>query len=155
MSERLTPELLEKFKGVSVDDVKTRIRNKNLIALAKAVGAKNPKYFGDSPVVHPAYIGTVIVKALFSLADAKVQDENGNDVLLITNPGKILHGGQGYKYYDAEVKDKDVLITSGSLENVYIKNEMLFMEAKMVTKKEDGTLVQETFISAIARKGGF
>lgn len=155
MSQRLTPELLEKFKGASVDDVKTKIRTKNLTALAEAVGAKNPKYFGDNPVVHPAYIGTVIVKALFSLADAKVQDDAGNDVLLITNAGKILHGGQGYKYYDATVKDGDVLLTSGSLTNVYIKNDMLFLEARMVTKKEDGTPVQETFISAIARKGGF
>lgn len=157
MSERLPEDLLKKFVGTAINDVKTRIRTKKLVKFAKAIGAAEEKYIGDNAIQHPAYIGSIIVKALFSLADAKVQNEKGEDVKLITNAGKVLHGGQGYKYYpDAPpLKDGEIIVTSGKLTNVYIKNGMLFLEAKMTTKNEAGEIVQDTFLSAIVRPGGF
>jgi hypothetical protein len=156
MSERLTPDLLQKFMNIETDAIKTKVRNKNLVALAQAVGFKATKFTGEPAAISPAYIGTLIVKGLFSLADAAVKNDKGEDVKLITNPGKILHGSMSYKYQDLDsVKDGDVLLTTGKLSKVFVKNDMLFLYADMTTKREDGTVVQETSIGAICRKGGF
>ncbi len=126
-----------------------------MIAFAESIGAKDPKYFGENPVAHPAYIGTFVVSALFALADVSVKDAAGNDQKMILKPTMAVHGGQGYKYHDVPVKDGEIIILSGALTNAYIKNDMLFVEANLQAKKEDGTLVQDNFISAIVRKGGF
>ncbi|MHA1698701.1 MAG: hypothetical protein ACTSWN_07680, partial [Promethearchaeota archaeon] len=90
MSERLTPEILEEFKGQKIEGVKTKVRKKNLIKFANAIGAKKPKYFGDDPVAHPAYVGTIVVKALFNVADVKVKNDKGEDVMLIKDPLKVV-----------------------------------------------------------------
>lgn len=156
MSERLPPELLNKFMNLETEPIKSKIRGKNISALAEAIGHKESKYLGEGATLSPAYIGTVVVKGLFSLADASVKNAKGEDVKLITNPGKILHGSMGYKYSNlGAVKDGDVLLTTGKLTKLFVKNDMLFLYADMVTKKEDGTVVQETNIGAICRKGGF
>jgi hypothetical protein len=156
MSERLTPDLLKKFMNIETEAIKSKIRNKNITALAEAIGHKDKKYLGEGAALSPAYIGTLVVKGLFSLADAAVKNDKGEDVKLITNPGKILHGSMGYKFHDLDsVKDGDVLFTTGKLTKVFIKNDMLFLYADMITKREDGTVVQETSIGAICRKGGF
>ncbi len=156
MSERLTPDLLKKFMNIETEPIKSKIRNKNITALAEAIGHKDKKYLGEGAALSPAYIGTLVVKGLFSLADAAVKNDKGEDVKLITNPGKILHGSMGYKFHNLDaVKDGDVVLTTGKLTDVYIKSDMLFLYAAMTTKKEDGTLVQETKIGAICRKGGF
>nr|MDO8084524.1 MaoC family dehydratase N-terminal domain-containing protein [Candidatus Sigynarchaeum springense]MDO8117034.1 MaoC family dehydratase N-terminal domain-containing protein [Candidatus Sigynarchaeota archaeon] len=156
MSARLPPELLEKFKDLETEPIKSKIRNKNTTALAQAIGHKDQKFLGEGATLSPAYIGTLVVKGLFSLADAAVKNDKGEDVKLITNPGKILHGSMGYKYSNLDaVKDGDVLITTGKLTKIFVKNDMLFLYADMTTKKEDGTVIQLTNIGAICRKGGF
>ncbi|MHA1683731.1 MAG: FAS1-like dehydratase domain-containing protein [Promethearchaeota archaeon] len=147
---RLTPALLEEFKKVEIDPVKTKVRKKNLIKFADSIGAKQAKYFGDDPIAHPAYVGTIVVKALFSLADVEVKGEK-----LITNALKVVHGGQDYEFTDIPVKDGDMLLTTGKLDEVYIKNEMLFMIAGCTTKNDRDEVVMKTKISAICRKGGF
>lgn len=156
MSERLTPDLIQKFMNIETEPIKTKVRNKNLVAFAEAIGLKDKKFLGEGAAISPAYIGTLIVKGLFSLADAAVKNAKGEDVKLITNPGKILHGSMSYKFQDLDaVKDGDILLTNGKLTKVFVKNDMLFLYADMTTKREDGTIVQETNIGAICRKGGF
>lgn len=156
MSTRLPPELLNKFMNLETEPIKSKVRNKNTTALAEAIGHKDKKFLGEGACISPAYIGTLVVKGLFSLADASVKNAKGEDVKLITNPGKILHGSMGYKFGNLDsVKDGDVLMTTGKLTKLFVKNDMLFLYADMVTKKEDGTVVQETNIGAICRKGGF
>ncbi|MHA1792099.1 MAG: FAS1-like dehydratase domain-containing protein [Promethearchaeota archaeon] len=155
MSERLTPELLEKFKNVEVEPVKTKVRKKGLLKFAESIGAKKEKYFGEDPVAHPAYVGTIVVKALFSLADVKVKNDKGEDVKLIVNALKVVHGSQDYEFTDVPVKDGDILITTGKLSEVFIKNNMLFMVADCVTKNQNEQVVLKTRIGAICRAGGF
>jgi hypothetical protein len=155
MSERLTPELLEKFVGLSAEPIKVKVRAKQLSALAEAIGLKDEKYIGATPAMNPAYIGTTVIKGLFALADAAVKDDDGNDVKMVTNPGKILHGAMGYKFFDEPVNDGDILIAEGSITKAEIKNGKLFFDVFMTTRKEDGTPVQETKIGVICREGGF
>ena len=47
MSERLTEDILEKFKGYEIAPVKSNIRKKNLVKFAESINAKKSKYFGD------------------------------------------------------------------------------------------------------------
>nr|MDO8110113.1 MaoC family dehydratase [Candidatus Sigynarchaeota archaeon] len=107
------------------------------------------------PIAHPAYVGAFVVKALFNLADVVLKNDKGEDVKLILNALKVVHGGQNYKFTGVPVKDGDLLTTDGVLDDLYIKNEMLFVFAKCVTKNQDGKVVLETTLSAIFRKGGF
>ncbi|MHA1697506.1 MAG: FAS1-like dehydratase domain-containing protein, partial [Promethearchaeota archaeon] len=65
------------------------------------------------------------------------------------------HGGQDYEFFDATVKDGDVLTTSGLLSEVFIKNNMLFLYADFETKNQNDETVLKTRISAICRPGGF
>ena len=155
MSERLTEDIIEKFKTYEIPEVKSKIRKKNLVKFAESINAKKEKYFGDNPVAHPAYVGTIVVKALLSLGDAAVKDKDGNDVKLILNPLKIVHGGQNYKFSDVPVKDGEMIFTTGTLKEVYIKSGMLFLVASCTTKNETGDVVLETEINAICREGGF
>lgn len=156
MSERLTPALIEKFMSIEIPPVKTKVRSKNLAKFAKSIGAKKAKYFDkDNPVDHPAYLGTIVVKALLSLADVAVTDDDGNNQKLILNPLKVVHAGQDYEFTDVPLKDGDIILTTGKLSEVYVKNGMLFIFADCETKNEAGELLLKTRISAICREGGF
>lgn len=156
MSERLTPEILEKFQEVRIDPVKTKIRNKRLVKYAKAIGTTQEKYLDkEDPVEHPSYVGTIVVKALLGLADVAIEGPDGEEIKLILNPLYVVHAGQDYEFTDVHLKDGEKLLTNGKLDEVFIKDGMLFLVANCETTNENDEIVLKTRITAICRQGGF
>lgn len=155
MSERLSEELLEKFKGMAVPPIKLQVRGKTLVEYAKAIGSTDPKYIGDDPIAHPSYVGTSAVLALINSADVTVENDEGEQIKLIKNPLKVVHGGQNYKFYDVPVKDGDLIITEGAISNVFIKGDNLFLYADVTSKNQNDEVVLETTIYGICTKGGW
>jgi hypothetical protein len=155
MSERISEEFLQKFIGLPVPPIKLQVRGKTLVEYAEAIGSTNPKYIGDDPIAHPSYVGTSAVLALINSADVTAENDEGEQVKLIKNPLKVVHGGQNYKFSDVPVKDGDLITTEGIISNVVIKGDNLFLYADVASKNQNGEVVLETTIYGICTKGGW
>ena len=80
--------------GQTLSGKKFKIKGKKLSAFAKSIGATQSEFLGDDPIAHPAYANAYVFPALMGAAGGKNPDGSP----IITNPLKILHGGQAYTF---------------------------------------------------------
>jgi hypothetical protein len=163
MSER-TEEDFKKFLGTPLERSIFRVKGREMVKYALAIGDENPKYVGvkqdengkddySGIVAHPAFPATFTVGALFKLADAAGEDGKP----LIKNIGKLLHTGHVYNYEGCEpIVDGLKLYTSGEITNIFIKSNILWIEISMETRnKEEDKLYCKCVATVGIRKGGY
>ncbi len=164
MSERSEEEIRSKFLGTELTKTIFRVKGKEMVRYALAIGDNNPKYTAvkkdangkddySELVAHPAFAATFTVDALFKLADAK--DADGKP--LITNIGKLLHTGQAYDYTGCEpLRDGDKVYTQGKITNLFIKSNILWIETTMETRNKEGDKLYCKCVATVGiRKGGY
>ncbi|MHA1380038.1 MAG: FAS1-like dehydratase domain-containing protein [Candidatus Helarchaeota archaeon] len=147
--------------GQTLKGKKFKIKKDKLIAFAKSIGAKQPEYLSDDPIAHPAYANAYVFPALMGAAGAK----NPDGSRMITNPLKILHGGQGYTFPKGApaLKDGDKVDTVPTIKNIEVKsNGMLLMTLEAVSKVVDskdpskiGKVACISEIGVVVMPGGF
>ena len=157
------------FLGKEVNKSIFRVKGKNMVEFAKAIGALSPKYV-DVPEIEGKKDYSKI-KAFFSYPNCFVVDlmwdamgwkfpPEGEEVeskLLITVPSKILHTGQSYDYTNAEIdiKHKQKLYTTGFCKEIYVKKNQLWVSLHLDTHTKEGQLVVQSEVNFIVREGGF
>lgn len=147
--------------GQTLKGTKFKVKAEKLVEFAKSIGAKQPEFTGDDPIAHPAYANAYVLPALMGVTGAK----NPDGSKIITNPLKILHGGQGYTFpKDAPpLKDGDKVETVPTIKNMEVKsNGMLLIkieaESKIEESKDPSKVGQVACISEIGviiMPGGF
>ncbi|NVM29617.1 MAG: MaoC family dehydratase N-terminal domain-containing protein [Candidatus Helarchaeota archaeon] len=138
-----------------------KIRAKKLVAFANSIKVKQPDYLEDEPIAHPSYANAYVAPAIRSIFEAK----NPDGSLIITNPLKILHGGQVYKFPKGTppIKDGDELKSTPAIKSMEIKrNGMLLITIEastVVTASKDESKVGKevciTEIGIVVMPGGF
>jgi hypothetical protein len=160
MSEVVRDEkYFQQFVGFDIPKSIYRIKAKDCVAYAKAIGDLNPKYVGKegdaepNVVAHPAMAAMYTIPGLFSLADLK--DPQGNP--FITNIGKLLHTGQAYDFSGCvPLVPPEKVYTFGKVTKIWIKSEILWLEASLESKNKEGDkLFCKTKLTAGIRKGGY
>ena len=138
-----------------------KIRAKKLVAFANSIKVKQPDYLEDDPIAHPSYANAYVAPAIRSIFKAK----NPDGSLIITNPLRILHGGQVYSYPKGAppLKDGDELKSTPAIKSMEIKrNGMLLITIEastVVTASKDESKVGKevciTEIGIVVMPGGF
>jgi hypothetical protein len=158
------------FVGRKVNKSIHRMKGKNMVEFAEALGDLNPKYVeveekenGKSDyskiVAHPAYPNCFTVDAAMDLLGWKFPLKEGQTeaTKLILSFGKVLHTGQTYDYSNAEspIVHGMKLYTTGFLEKAWIRNNRLWLQMHLDTHTKDGKLVVQTTVNTVFREGGF
>ena len=132
--EELIPqEILDKFLGSDTGKKIFRVKGKDMVAYAKAIGETRPEYIEpgvkedgkpdySNIIGHPALPAMWTISAMMGVDDANFINDEGQKVKLDINYAKLLHTGQEYDYTDCvQVKDGDKLTTVGTLAECFIK----------------------------------
>ncbi|MBD3352686.1 MAG: hypothetical protein GF364_14460 [Candidatus Lokiarchaeota archaeon] len=166
LSEEEKTEKLQSFVGFKTGKSIHRVKGKNMIRFAKALGDDSPKYTKvekteegkkdySKIVAHPAYPACFTVQtggALYSLDTLKYED--GTKV--IKSMGKLLHTGQKYDYTGCiPIVHKMKLYTYGTVSKIWVKNKMLWIETTLETKTKKDELVCTTICTVGIRPGGW
>jgi len=157
------------FVGQEVNKSIFRVKGKQMVEFAEAIGALSPKYV-DVPEVEgkkdysaikafSTYPNSFVVDLMWDAMNwrfpAEREDPEGK--LLITVPSKILHVGQSYDYSNAEIdiKHKQKLYTTGYCKEIYVKNNQLWITLHLDTRTKENQLVVQSELQIIVREGGF
>lgn len=165
MAQQLSDEeLTKKFQslvGTTTPKSIFRVKGKDMVRYSLAIGDSNPKFTKIATgadgkedfsgiVAHPAFPASFTISALMNLAELANADGK-----VITNIGKLLHTGQAYDYTGCvPIKSGMKLYSEGKVSKISVKN-LLWIEATLETKNEEGQLVCTTIASVGIRKGGF
>jgi len=173
MSADLIPdEVLKKFVGFPLGKKIFRVKGKDMVEFAKAIGETRPEYItpaGTKPdgkpdfsniVGHPALPAMWALSAATGVDEANFTDDQGKKIKLDVNMAKLLHTAQEYDYTGCvPIKDGDKLYTTGKLADANIKGspgkELLFITIIEETKNDKGQLAVNIKVSAGIRKGGY
>ncbi|MHA1143174.1 MAG: FAS1-like dehydratase domain-containing protein [Candidatus Helarchaeota archaeon] len=147
--------------GQTLKPSKFKVKAKKLAAFAESIQVKQPEYLGDDPIAHPAYANAYVLPALMGVTGAK----NPDGSKIITNPLKILHGGQGYTFPKGAppIKDGDKLKTTPTIKNMEVKkNGMLLITLETKTEIADskdeskkGKVACISEVGVVVMPGGF
>lgn len=164
MAEKVRDEAyFQQFVGYEIPKSIYRIKAKDCVAYAKAIGDLNPKYVGvekeggevdtSNIVAHPAMAAKYTIPGLFSLGDVK--DPEGNP--FIKNIGKLLHTGQAYDYTGCVPLIPDEKIyTAGKLNKIWIKSNILWLQCIVESRNKEGDkLFCTTTLTVGIRPGGY
>ncbi len=159
-------EYYKRFVGKSLGSKAYRIRGRKMSEYANSIADQNSKYYVSKPKngekpdystieAHPAYASTYTIPGILD-ALPNVEDDDGNK--LVTNIYKLLHTAQEYTY-DGCVPLTDAVkkvYTAGSIDKIWIKKGMLWVEIGMTTTNEDKSETYcHTTLSGLLRQGGF
>ena len=159
-------EYYKTFIGKKLGNKAYRIRGRKMSAYSESLDDTNPKYYcgptedGGKPdyskiEAHPAYAATYTVPGILDYLP-EVADDEGNK--LVTNIYKLLHTSQEYSY-DGCVPLKDTtkkVYTDGTINRVWFKGGMLWVEIGMNTTNEDKSEIYcKTILMGLLRQGGF
>ncbi|NVM53449.1 MAG: MaoC family dehydratase N-terminal domain-containing protein [Candidatus Helarchaeota archaeon] len=139
-----------------------KVKKKKLLEFAKSIGVKQAQFNDENdPIAHPSYANSYVAPAIRAIFEAK----NPDGSLIITNPLKILHGGQVYSFPKGAppIKDGDKLKSTPKIKNMEIKkNGMLVITIEIstvVNKSEDESKVGKnvciTETGIVVMPGGF
>ena len=132
-----------KIIGQTLKPGKFKVRAKKLVEFAECLKFKQPEFLGDDPIAHPSYANAYAAPAIASAFEAK----NPDGSLIITDPLKILHGGQVYTFPKGAppIKDGDKIKSVPSITNGEIKkNGMLVLTieiSSVITASKDESKV--------------
>ncbi len=157
------------FIGMKVNKSIHRVKGKNLVEFANAIGLMHPKYINAPEVdgkkdyskiqAFSTYPNTFTIDAAFDVTNFKFPstEENPEGELLIPIPSKILHVGQSYDYSKAQItiKHGQKLYTTGYCEDIYAKKNRLWITIHLNTRTKEGLLVVQSKVNFIVREGGF
>ena len=73
---------------------------------------------------------------------------------IIKDLSRLLHGGQKYEFLKP-VKPGDKLELYVEIKNIYVKNNMLFIEFNLPVKNQNKEMVSNLTTTFIIRPGGF
>jgi hypothetical protein len=167
--EKTLSDKYQFFIGQKVNKSIFRVKGKQMVEFAEAIGALSPKYV-DVPEIdgkkdYSKIQGTITYPNCFTIDliwDAmgwKIppEGEETEEKLLITVPSKILHTGHSYDYINAEIpiKHKQKLYTTGFCKEIYVKNKQLWITLHLDTHTKEGQLVVQSEVNFIVREGGF
>ncbi|OLS16261.1 MAG: hypothetical protein RBG13Loki_0084 [Promethearchaeota archaeon CR_4] len=173
MSADLIPdEVLKKFVGFPIGKKIFRVKGKDMVEFAKAIGETRPEYITPAGtkedgkpdfsniIGHPAYPAMWALSAAAGVEEANYTDDKGKKWKLDVNMAKLLHTAQEYDYKGCvPIKDGDKLYTFGKLADANIKGspgkELLFVTIDEETKNDKGELVVRIKVAAGIRKGGY
>jgi len=156
----------QKFVGFKTGKSIFRVKGKEMVRFAKALGDTNPKYVGvvtdaegkddySKVVAHPAFPSCFTVQtggALYSLDSLKADDGSN----LIKNMGKLLHTSQKYDYTGCiPIVNGMKLYTEGTVTKIWVKAGLLWIETTLATKAEEKDLVCSTVAVVGIRPGGW
>ncbi|MBN2155760.1 MAG: MaoC family dehydratase N-terminal domain-containing protein [Candidatus Lokiarchaeota archaeon] len=168
--EEKQSEQYQIFIGKQLNKSIHRVKGKNMVEFAEALGDTNPKYVKigmtadgkpdySTIIAHPSYPNCFTVDAAFDIVNWKYPLKEGETEArkLITNYGKVLHTAQSYDYTKAEVpiQHGQKLYSTGYLEKAYIQKGRLWLQSHIDTHTKDGKLVVQTKVMVVIREGGF
>jgi len=164
--EELTKKF-QRFVGFKTGKSIHRIKGKNLVEFAQAIGCTDPKYVRvektpdgkedySKIVAHPAYPAAFTVQtggALYSLDSLKHEDGTP----LIKNMGKLLHTGQQYDYTGCVPITTKInkIYTEGTVSKIWVKGGLLWIEITLESRADTGELVCKTICTVGIRPGGW
>jgi hypothetical protein len=172
MSDDLIPqEVLDKAIGFKTGKKIYRVKGKEMVAYALAIGETRPEYVepgeGDGKPDYSNIIGHPALPAKWAIEAAMgvdsippVTTEDGQQVKMEINMLKLLHTAQEYDYTDCvPIKDGDKLVTFGEVAECFIKGspgkELLWMTIAEETKNQKDELIVRIKVTAGIRKGGY
>ncbi len=141
----------EKYLGMKLDSVTFEVSGDRIRQYAKATDDPNPKFIekGDRKLVTPlAFTSVYWISAIPSFL-GKVTEEG-----IVKDLSRLLHGGQRYEFFKP-VKPGDKLELYVEIKNIYVKNNMLFLEFNIPAKNQNGEMVSRVITTFIIRPGGF
>ena len=168
--EEKISKIYQIFVGHSINKSIFRVKGKGLVAFSEAIGDLSPKYVAvgkkedgklDFSMIkaHPCFPNCFAIPAAFDVTGWKFPPKEGEveGKLLIPNPSKILHTGQTFDYTNAEIpiKEKQKLYTTGYCEEIYVKNNKLWLNIHLETRTKNGLLVIQSKVQFVVREGGF
>lgn len=141
----------DKYIGMKLDPVTFEVAGDRIRQYAKATDDPNPKFLeeDESKLEIPlAFTSVYWISAIPSFLQ-KVIDEK-----IIKDLSRLLHGGQRYEFLKP-VKPGDKLELYVEIKNIYIKNNMLFLEFNIPVKNQNEEMVSKLTTTFIIRPGGY
>ena len=166
--ERLS-EKYQIFIGHKINKAIFRVKGKRMVEFAESLGDLNPKYV-DTPVVdgkpdysniaaHTCFPNCFTIDAAFDCTSFRFPPEEGENegILLIPIPSKILHTGMEIDYSNAEIgiKAKQKLYTNGYCDEIYVRNNRLWIRIHLDTRTKEDMLVVQCKVMFVVREMGF
>ncbi|MGQ9720176.1 MAG: FAS1-like dehydratase domain-containing protein [Candidatus Jordarchaeum sp.] len=141
----------DKYIGMKLEPVTFDVVGDRIRQYAKATDDPNPQFFekDDGKLLTPlAFTSVYWISAIPNFLK-KVIDEG-----IIKDLSRLLHGGQRYEFLKL-VKPGDKLELYVEIKNIYIKNNMLFLEFSLPVKNQNEEMVSILTTTFIIRPGGF
>lgn len=140
-----------KYIGMKLEPVVFEVTGDRIRQYAKATNDPNPEFHveDDSKLLTPLPFTSVYWISAIPNFLKKVMEEG-----IIKDLSRLLHGGQKYEFLKP-VKPGDKLELCVEIKNIYVKNNMLFLEINLPVKNQNNERVSNLTTTFIIRPGGF
>lgn len=141
----------DKYIGMKLEPVVFEVTGDRIRQYAKATDDPNPEFHleEDSKLLTPLSFTSVYWISAIPNFLKKVMEEG-----IIKDLSRLLHGGQKYEFLKP-VKPGDKLELYVEIKNIYVKNNMLFIEFNLPVKNQNKEMVSNLTTTFIIRPGGF